>query len=342
MNRLFIYFLVLLSISACNKSVSLSAWQPAPITVPRHIQKITLVNRTLPESKIANVIEGVLTGELPFQDKNAVQASMNSLLNSLSESSRFQSGVYPTVLKGSGSGGLLPMPLDWPTVERICRETQADAVLALETYDSDFIVTNAEKLEDQKQKDGTVIKTKVYTAQGVATIKLGFRLYDMKNRVIIDQHQYNHGNTWNARGSTAAQAALALIAKNDAVMRVSESSGYVYGKRIVPMQVWLSRRVYSKGGGNPQLKAGARAALVNDWDNAIRNWEQTANSGSSKSAGKACYNLAIAYEVQGDFEKALQWARRGYSQYGFKPSRQYVAQLEQRVVNEQRLKEQME
>lgn len=234
------------------------------------------------------------------------------------------------------------MPLDWGMVERICRETQSDAVLALETYDSDFIVTNAEKLEDQKQKDGTTIKVKVFTAQGVATVKLGFRLYDVKNKRIIDQHQYNHGNTWNARGSTAAQAALALIAKNDAVMRVSENSGYVYGKRIVPMQVWLSRRVYSKGGGNPQLKAGARAALVNDWDNAIRNWEQTANAGSSKSAGKACYNLAVAYEVEGDFEKALQWARRAYSQYGFKPSRQYVAQLEQRVVNEQRLKEQME
>ncbi len=344
MNKSVTFFLLIVwvMLSSCNKNIGISAWQPAPITVPRHVQHITILNRTLPESQVANVLEGILTGELPFQDRKAAESAIASLTGSIAESNRFRTTQYPTSMKGSGSGGILPAPLDWATVERICRETNSDAVLALETFDTDFILTNAEKIEDQKDKDGKVQKVKVFTAQGVATVKLGLRMYDVKDRRIIDQHQYDHRNTWTARGSTAAEAALALIAKNDAVLRVSSNSGFAYGKRIVPRMVTLSRPLYKKKKGNRDLERGTRKALVGDWDGSIDDWMRAAQSSSDKVAGRAAHNIAVAYEVLGDLDNSLKWAQKSYSDFGFKKALEYSSQIRRRMVDAERLKDQMQ
>jgi hypothetical protein len=333
-------FLFLL-IGCSTKQVSISAWQPATVTVPPHIQHVLLVNRTAPESKLGNVLEGVLTGEMPYQDKQAVEASMGSLLGSLAESPRFRVSQYGQVLKGSGAGGIFPTPLDWATLGQLAQAHGADAILAMETFDSDFIVTNAEKLEDRREKDGTVTKIKVFTARGVATIKCGLRLYDVKEKRLLDQHQYQHANTWNAQGSTVAEAALALVAKNQAILHVSRQSGYQYGKRIVPSQIWLSRPLYAKKKGNRALESGTRKGLSGNWSGAIEDWQRAAQSGDEKIAGRAAYNMAVAFEVSGDFDNALRWAQKSYGDFGLKKALPYAQILQQRIVDNVRLKEQM-
>ena len=63
---------------------------PAPVSVPNHVQKIVLVDRTKPQSEGFAILEGIITGELPFEVRNAVQASLSSLQGALNSSPRFQ------------------------------------------------------------------------------------------------------------------------------------------------------------------------------------------------------------------------------------------------------------
>ncbi len=65
--------------SGCKSTTYLQIMRPAAVTVPQNIKAIALVNRTVPEKKGLNIIEGVLTGEGIGQDREGVQKAMDGL-----------------------------------------------------------------------------------------------------------------------------------------------------------------------------------------------------------------------------------------------------------------------
>lgn len=70
--------------------------------------------------------------------------------------------------------------------------------------------------------------------------------------------------------------------------------------------------------------------------------ERALDMGDTESRGYAAHNLAVVYEILGDFEKAREWAEKAWAQYGNKESKDYAYQLNQRIRNQQRLQNQME
>ena len=65
-------------ISACgpSKNVSFNITQPAEITFPSDVNTILLIDRTKFDNNVLNTIEGILTGELPADDKHAAQEAL--------------------------------------------------------------------------------------------------------------------------------------------------------------------------------------------------------------------------------------------------------------------------
>jgi len=154
---------------------------PAPVTVPSHIQKIVLVDRTKPQSEGLAILEGIITGELPFEVRNAVQATLSSLQMSLNSSPRFQIIRANERLPGGIFGQMFPNPLDWYTVEQLANRYDADAVLTLENFSSDFIITDQQRLIKKTVTEGKTtrqIEVQGWYVEGVANVSAGFRLYD--------------------------------------------------------------------------------------------------------------------------------------------------------------------
>ena len=60
-----------------------------------------------------------------------------------------------------------------------------------------------------------------------------------------------------------------------------------------------------------------------------------------KDKGRLAYNIAVGYEVLGEYGTALQWAQDSYTKYGNKEGRSYVRYLQQRIDDENNLKLQM-
>lgn len=56
--------------------------------------------------------------------------------------------------------------------------------------------------------------------------------------------------------------------------------------------------------GQNQFAAGWRSSEVANWDNAIKIWTDVVNN-YGKSAGRAAHNIAVAYEVKGETDLAL-------------------------------------
>lgn len=343
--RAWITYVAFLSLASCSKNVSLTRLMPAEIQVPNHVQRLLLVDRTLPESQGLSIVEGILSGEAPFEVRNAIDATMARIQQELSTSPRYEIIRAPERLKGGLFGQVFPEPLRWDQIESLCQKYQADGVLTLEKFDSDFVVTEKKitiKKEVGSGKDARTVEVPGILAEGLASVQVGFRLYDPLTGTLVDQADFGTNNVWTAEAETRTQALALLIDKSLATREVGQMAGASYARRVAPMYVAIQRSYYGKPKDHPALSQGARHAEVDQWEEAILAWENGLSTASDpKTLGKFCFNLALAHEVLGDLAAAKNWAGRAYTQYGFKKGRAYARELEQRMMEEELLREQM-
>jgi hypothetical protein len=222
-----------------------------------------------------------------------------------------------------------------------CNKHNADAVASLEIFDTDFIITDGTKEVTKKDDNGNEFTETVFTAQGLAKVKVGFRIYDPVNKEIADEYIFERNRTWSAEGITVKEALAHLINRRGAVKKVSYTIGKQYGYKISPNWVTVKRILYKKSKHSPDIAAGRRKADVNDWEGAAEAWERATGSSHKETAGKAAYNLAVAKEVLGDLEEAKHWAQKAYTDFGNKDAKKYVYVLNRRMKEEERLRQQM-
>ncbi len=335
--------IVLLFVSgACSKNVSMTRLVPAPVTVPAHVQKIVLVDRTKPQSEGLAILGGIITGELPFEVRNAVQATLSSLQMTLNSSPRYQIVRATERLPGGIFGQMFPNPLDWYIVEQLANQYQADAVLTLENFSSDFIITDQQRLIKKTVTEGKTtkeIEVQGFYVEGVANVSAGFRLYDPKDRNIIDQQRFEKRNLWSAEAETKAQAMALLISKADATRAVGEMAGAGYAAKIAPMYAQINRGFFPKSKTDPAVAQGSRLAEVDQWEQAIEVWQAALPGADEESGGMLTYNIAVGFEVLGSLDLAKEWAGRAYTDFGLKKGRNYVNTLNG-LINQQALLEQ--
>lgn len=346
-SKFYLLLISLLFFAACGptKKVSFNIIQPAQITLPADAQTILLVDRTKYKSAAWNTIEGILTGELPTDDRVAVQEAMNTLKNNLLNSPRFNVKVYPERLYGNSMTAVFPDPLPWEKIDSLCASEHADIVVAMEVFDTDFIVTNGIRVKKRTVGEGNNKREEEYNeyyAQGVGGIDFGIRAYYAKDRSIVDQQMLTDKHTWEGVGNSPIDAVGALISKSNANKYLANSIGENYAYKISPMPVRISRSFYGKSKRVDEVAAGSRLADVNKWTEAIDTWKTGLQKAEKeKDKGILAYNIAIGYEVLGEYGTALQWAQDSYTKYGNKEGRSYVRYLQQRIDDENNLKLQM-
>jgi hypothetical protein len=244
------------------------------------------------------------------------------------------------VLPGSGAGNVFPAPLHWAEIEKICAEYQADALCVAETFDTDTQIIPSTRVIEEKDKEGNVHKRTEFVANLMVQVKMGFRLYDLRDKSIRDEFIGRHSLSWTGVGLSPQAALATLMDKSAATDRVSYVIGEQYAARIAPAWITVERSYYKKG-GDARMKPAFRMAYVNDWEGAARLWEQIVQTSGGKTPGKAAYNMAIAMEVLGRLDEAKSWCDKAYTLYGNKRARSYSYVLDRRIYDNQRLQNQM-
>ena len=321
--------LVLLIFGACTRTVYVPVMRPAPVDVGPHIQTIAVIDRTTPENVQAGIIESVVTGSLPGTDREGAQRSVEGLVRTLENSPRYNIVRTTERLTTPVIGGSWPPPLEWGDVVDLSVKYRSDAILVLESFDSDFVVTDGARVVSRKV-EGREVPRREFYAEGVATVRLGYRLYDPQFRSIADEYMFSHVARWEASGSALQMIAGSLIDHRQAVNDAGFQSGIIYAERISPQWIRLNRDFFTKGRG-ADFKTGVRRATVNDWRGATEMWHRSVNSRSRKTAGRSAYNLALMYEIEGDLNGARDWAQRSYTDFRIRKARKYVSALERRI-----------
>ncbi|AKP51524.1 hypothetical protein CA2015_2101 [Cyclobacterium amurskyense] len=340
-----LFVLMLVAFGSCTKNVSITRLMPAEINIPNQVQRLLIVDRTKPESQGVAIIEGLLTGEMPFEVKNAIDGTLASIHQDLNTSPRYEIVRASERLTGGLFSQTFPAPLNREMVRNLCMRYETDAVLTLEKFSSDFVITDKRitiKKKVGKDDNAKTIEVPGILVEGLASVQVGFRLYDPESGNILDQSDLSKTNLWSAEAETKAQAMLLLIEKAQATRYVGQMAGAAYARRIAPMYIDLNRTFYAKSKKYPSLEKGARFAEVNEWENAIQSWQGGLSlPGDDKTYGKLCYNISLGYEVLGDLFLAKDWAARAYTEFGFKAGRTYAKELEQRMMEDELLKEQL-
>ena len=172
----------------------------------------------------------------------------------------------------------------------------------------------------------------------VTLVKTGWRIYDPSSKSILDEITLNRSVTFSATGLTPAIAVAALIDRKEAVKQVGSKAGQAFAWRLLPYEVRVSRDYFVKG--NDNFKLAMRRARTGNWDQAGELWLAETSNTNRKIAGRACYNMAIISEIDGNLDVAVDWVQKSYEDYRIRQALRYLHILEYRLTSEQILREQ--
>lgn len=335
------YLYLLLFLSSCGtSSVMVSVQRPADITVPHHIKKVIVSNRSTPSKKnlAENIVEGIVTGEGIGSDKKGSEYCTQGLIEMLSNSERYElKNSGELTLKGTGTSEF-PKLLSWKKVKKLCNSYEADALIVLSTFDSDSRYLEEKSYVRTKKIKGVKVKEVLYPVTLIMEIESGWRIYDSKKEKIIDVNRFTEVKEFQSVGSSYNDARLRLPAKRKALKLAGVFAGEKYGLRISP--IWIKvRREYFIGKGE-DLKIAQKHVKLGDWDSASQIWISLTSHSDLKVSRRAYFNLALSAEIRGKIDVAIEYAKKSLS-LGEKRASSYIKVLNLRKIDQQKLEEQL-
>lgn len=339
---LFAIGLLLFSCQPMN-NLTMSVTEPAPVYVPSNIKNIGLLNRSLASAKNKPLddIDKILSIEGMNLDIEGANYIVQSLKDTFEKDDQYNAVKIVTSDKVKNPGlGIFPSAVPWETIEMLCQDNKLDAIVTLSFYDTDAKVTYKTRTVEQLNAFGIKIPLIEHEATITTHIKTGFRIYDNIEKVIRDEIILDRWITSVGKGINPTRAIEAIIKRKEALLQASTKIGQDYVFRTYPFKIRVTRQYYVKGSENFEI--GKRRAQTGDWDGAAELWEQELNNPKSKIAARACYNMAIINEINGDLASAMTWASKSYIDYEDKNALRYLNILKNRQNRDLQLQEQSE
>lgn len=326
--------IILLS-SACAPKVAIQVLEPSHITAPSHIQTVAFVDRSRVDGAgemVLGAIEGLLTGEAIGADNSGRDEAEKGFREVFGETPRFD-----LVLPGAVNvdGGFFDKNMNWKVARRLCKSAGCQGIVALESFDSDSSVNTRMKKREKQNEAGKKVYEKYWIAERRTNVSTSWRFYDIKNKVVIDDLKgWSNSNTFRYEGKTEDAAVRQLPSQRGTIDNQGHASGVDYARRISPFYVTLYRKLYTSG--DPNLKASKDYVKSRNWAEANTYWVEAAKSEKPKIQARAIYNMAVAKEVEGDLQGALELAEESNTIYPRGASGDYAQTIRQRIwKNEQ-------
>ena len=333
-----------ISIIACSSTnrLTMGVTQPAQVSIPSDVASIGIINRSSASenNRILDKIDKILSLEGLNLDKEGAVNAISGLRYELERGNRFEVVKIIEGQKDFEKGlGVFPAALSWEIVDQICKENGVDVLFSLEFYDTDTAADYEMTTVRIPNDLGIVAEIPGHRIKLNTVIKNGWRVYDPADRTIVDQYVSNDQVFSKGEGINPVKALEAIVNRKEAVLSVSSDLGTNYALFTKPEHIRIARDYFVKGSNNFEI--AKRRAQTGNWDGAAELWNSELNNPKSKIAGRAFYNMAISNEINGNLNKAIEFASKAYTDYGNKEALSYVNILKRRVVSQQELDRQL-
>ena len=131
---------------------------------------------------------------------------------------------------------------------------------------------------------------------------------------------------------------MKLPSKRLALKESGLFAGQQYGFRISPIWIKSNRSYYS--GKHEDFKNAKNFVNQGDWSSAVLLWKPLTNSEDLKTSSRASYNMALASEINGSLDTAIEWAITA-KKLGNKKASNYINILNKLKIDQEKLKKQL-
>lgn len=336
MKRIFIIVVSLSLLSSCQ-TLSVYSFQGlnAPsVIIPSDVKTIGFVDRNT-SFKIDTTSQHFVLNNTNLVDTvdRSNDISSNCYLGfreNLSEYLSVDSIPFVRLNKIEMEGDRDYSPMKWELVDSICAKTGSDVLICLEDI--------------QLYCKYTVVTDVIHYGITDANYFAVWRIYDPLNQKYIDE-QIVIDSLFSEVTSSSYNKLIEekLPSRNELFKDVSYQIGNNYANLLSPEWSDITRKYFVSG--DDRLAIAKYYIDQEDWDRSILLWTEISNEDNYKLAGRACYNLAVAYEIKGDFGIANQWIRKSIFYYKnlkslpseFKLVSAYTLELIERTKNKKRL-----
>ncbi|QCW99730.1 hypothetical protein FGM00_06315 [Aggregatimonas sangjinii] len=328
---MFLALIAILSACSATSQLTMGVKEPARVPIPSDVVRIGLINRSVPAegNESLDKIDKILSLEGLRLDELGAQSALNGLKAELERSGRFESvslidGV-DSVRKGLG---VFPAQMSWDDIDAICDAHNVDVIFSLEFYDTDTNVGYEQKMVNIPNPLGIKAEVPGHRVTIRTALKNGWRVYDPHTKYILDESSFQDNLVSVGEGINPFKAVEAIAGRKEAVLQTSNNLGNAYGLNIRNLTRRVTRIYYVKGTDNFEI--GQRRAQAGDWKGAAELWERELSHPDAKIAGRAFYNMAISNEIDGNLDRALEYASKSYTDYNNKDALRYVNILKYR------------
>ena len=296
--------------------------------------RILVVNNALTQPQDfghSTILDGENKGNVEIDLSRSVLYCLFATTQSMESTGDFDAVELMDISQNHSTNYYTRTPLTFSQAERLCADYQADALLTLNQLVLYDIV------ESFPTDEGTYYAYLQAYAQSHWTIH-----YAGQTREVT----FTQADTllWESQlHYTRAQSLSDLPSRQEALHYLACELGNRIGSSFAPSWQTTRRYIYEL----PDLQAGLDAFRLQRWNSAINQWITIVDSKDKKAAACAAANIAIAYEMLGDYASACDYAQRASRLFGaWKTAygrqqqvniRYYLAQLQARQVRERDL-----
>ena len=297
-------------------------------------QRILVVNNALTQPQEfghSTILDGENTGNVEIDLSRSVLYCLFATTQSMESTGEFDAVELMDISQNHSTNYYSRTPLTFSQAERLCTDYQADALLTLNQLVLYDIV------ESFSTDEGTYYAYLQAYAQSHWTIHYAGQLREVtftQADTLLWESQLHYNRT---------QSLSDLPSRQEALLYLARELGNRMGSSFAPSWQTTRRYIYEL----PDLQAGLDAFRLQRWNSAINQWITIVDSKDKKAAACAAANIAIAYEMLGDYASACDYAQRASRLFGaWKTAygrqqqvniRYYLAQLQARQVRERDL-----
>jgi len=179
-----------------------------------------------------------------------------------------------------------PAKAEW--YKALVEENEADAIIILDMFSCFYSFTNGENSPEAK-----VVTSNIWS------------VYSAKSQRIADRFSQIDTLYWNQQDEKGNYKKLSIPDKKDAVALAAGVIGANYSGHILPSWKKVDRAFMLVD--DNQLRRAVALAQKNEWEKAIAIWEEFSGSKNKRKQTSALYNLAVASEMNGDVDKAIEF-----------------------------------
>ena len=297
-------------------------------------QRILVVNNALTQPQDfghSTILDGENTGNVEIDLSRSVLYCLFATTQSMESTGEFDAVELMDISQNHSTNYYSRTPLTFSQAERLCTDYQADALLTLNQLVLYDIV------ESFPTDEGTYYAYLQAYAQSHWTIHYAGQTREVtftQADTLLWESQLHYNRT---------QSLSDLPSRQEALLYLARELGNRMGSSFAPSWQTTRRYIYEL----PDLQAGLDAFRLQRWNSAINQWLTIVDSKDKKAAACAAANIAIAYEMLGDYASACDYAQRASRLFGaWKTAygrqqqvniRYYLAQLQARQARERDL-----